>query len=411
LHQLDDAWLLRSHAAVLSKDPIVRILFTFIGGTGHFVPLVSVASAAQAMGHTVAFGCGPSMRSTVEDAGFKTFPLGTGSADPPKRMPLRPIDMVREDQEFRDRFVREGAQYRAPYSGALMKEWRPDLLVCDETDFGGMVAAERLGLPYATVLVTAAGSFIRLEVIGEALGELRVLNGLPPDPEFAMLHRYLVLSPFPPGFRDPGYPLPATAHSFRPPISTAAADLSLAWPSLRRDVPLVYFTLGTVFNLESGDLFTRVLSGLRDLKVNVIVTVGPHIDPAEFEPRPANICLVRYIAQDAILSQCSLVVSHGGSGSVSGALAHGRPAVLIPMGADQPLNAARCEQLGVARVLDPIGATPELVRAAVTEVLDNPDYRQAAERIQDEFAALPGPLHAVRLIEQLAVEKRPVLQA
>jgi UDP:flavonoid glycosyltransferase YjiC (YdhE family) len=392
----------------LRKSLIVRILFTFIGGNGHFVPLIPVASTAKAMGHAVAFGCGPSMFSTVEAADFTAFPLGTGTTDPPKRMPLRPLDSIREDQEFRDRFARQGAQYRAPQTSALCAEWRPDVLVCDETDFGSMVAAERLGLPYAAVLVMAAGSFIRPEVIGEALAELRVLNGLLPDPELTMLHRYLVLSPFPPSFRDPAYPLPLTAHSFRPTKSTIAQDLTLAWPSMLRDVPLVYFTLGTVFNLESGDLFARVLGGLRDLPVNVIVTVGQHIDPAEFEPQPANVHIERYVAQEAILSQCSLVVSHGGSGSLSGALAHGRPSVLIPMGADQPINAARCEQLGVARVLDPIEATPILVRAAVTDILENPNYRRAAERLRDEFAALPGPTHAVRLLERLAAEKRPI---
>ncbi len=349
------------------------------------------------------------MLSTVRDSGFTVFSLGKGPASPPQRMPLRPLDAVREDEEFRDRFARQGAQSRAPHSRALCAQWRPDMLVCDETDFGSMVAAEYLELPYATVLVMAAGSFIRPEVIGEALAELRALNGLLPDPELVMLRRYLVLSPFPPSFRDPMYPLPPTAYSFRPLTSTADENLRLAWPSMRRDVPLVYFTLGTVFNLESGDLFTRVLDGLRELPVNVIVTIGHHIDPAEFEPQPANVRIERYIAQEAILPKCSLVVSHGGSGSVSGALAHGRPSVLIPMGADQLLNAARCEQLGIARVLDPIGATPSLVRAAVTDVLENPNYRRAAERMRDEFAALPGPTHAVRLLERLAAEKRLIM--
>jgi MGT family glycosyltransferase len=174
-------------------------------------------------------------------------------------------------------------------------------------------------------------------------------------------------------------------------------------------VPTVYFTLGTVFNMESGDLFMRVLTGLRDLSVNVVVTVGHHIDPTEFGPQPANVYIERYIAQESILPHCSLVVSHGGSGSVIGALAHGRPSVLIPMGADQPMNAARCVQLGVARVLDPIGATPATVRAAVSAVLADPSYQQAAKRIRDEFAALPGPAHAIRLLERLATEKRPLL--
>ncbi|MGH3451936.1 MAG: glycosyltransferase [Haloechinothrix sp.] len=43
-----------------------------------------------------------------------------------------------------------------------------------------------------------------------------------------------------------------------------------------------------------------------------------------------------------VLPRCDAAVSHGGSGSVMGALAHGLPQVLFPMGADQPQNAARC---------------------------------------------------------------------
>ena len=59
---------------------------------------------------------------------------------------------------------------------ALCADWRPDLVVCDEIDFGSMIAAERLGLPYASVLVIAAGSFVRRELVGEALNT-RLVRG------------------------------------------------------------------------------------------------------------------------------------------------------------------------------------------------------------------------------------------
>ena len=71
------------------------------------------------------------------------------------------------------------------------------------------------------------------------------------------------------------------------------------------------------------------------------------------------------------------------------------------MGADQPFNAARAAQLGVARVLDPVAATPEDVRDAVAAVLEQPSYREAAGQLQAEFVALPGPAHAVSLLERL----------
>ena len=105
-----------------------------------------------------------------------------------------------------------------------------------------------------------------------------------------------------------------------------------------------------------------------------------------------------------ILPQCAVVVSHGGSGSVIGALAYGLPMVLMPMGADQPLNAARCAALGVGLALDAVAATPETVRAAVATVLADPSYRRAAERMRDEIAALPDPAHAVLLLERLGAE-------
>ncbi len=89
-------------------------------------------------------------------------------------------------------------------------------------------------------------------------------------------------------------------------------------------------------------------------------------------------------------------------------MAHGVPLVVIPMGADQPLNAKRCEELGVARVLDPVTATPELVREAVSAVLSDPGYRAAARRVANEIATLPGPAYAVTLLERLARERRPV---
>jgi UDP:flavonoid glycosyltransferase YjiC (YdhE family) len=347
------------------------------------------------------------MVTAVEAAGFPALILGRSTSSVPERLPLRPVDLEREVQEFRDHFAHKGTQRRAPLTKALCSTWQPDVLVCEETDFGSMIAAESLGLPYATVLVLAAGSFARPEVVGAVLNTVRAEHGLPSDPDLTMLSRYLVLSPFPPSYRHPAYPLPATAHSFRlllpEPVSEPAT-----WSSVLPSAPTVYFTLGTIFNLESGDLFTRVLTGLRALPVNVVVTVGHHIDPAEFGPQPANIYIEQYIPQAKVLPHCDLVVSHGGSGSVLGALAHGLPSVLIPMGADQPLNAARCKELGLAQALDPIEATPETVREAVATVLADPTYRQVAQLMRDEIAALPEPTYVIRLLERLAAEQRPL---
>lgn len=339
------------------------------------------------------------MRAYVASAGFATVQLGPkSSAGPPARLPLRAIDRAKEERDLRERFVRGAARQRVPLVTQILREVQPDVVVCDETDFGTMVGAECAGVPYASVQVIAAGSFLRPEVIGEALDEVRVEFGLSRDPGLDMLHRYLVLSPIPPSFRDPRFPPPPTLHPFRSGIESAAAIR----PSL------IYCTLGTIFNSESGDLLTTLVQGLRELGHNLLVTVGREIDIDELGEQPPHVRVEQFIPQSDVLPHCLLAVSHGGSGSVIGALAHGVPSVLVPLGADQPLNADRCADLGVARVLDPESVTPALASAAAREVLETARYRIAAQRLQGEIAELPGPGHAVALLEQLAAHRAPV---
>jgi UDP:flavonoid glycosyltransferase YjiC (YdhE family) len=383
-------------------------LFTFAGGSGHADPLVPIARALRAAGHTVAFAGRRSAAAVVEAHGFSLFAEPTGTPDgPPTISPLLELDMEREYRVLRDGYADRTARVRADRLLELSAGLDPDLIVCDEVDFGSMIAAERLGLPHATVLVNASGSFVRPDVVTEPLDALRAEHGLRPDPGLVMLSRDLVLSPFPPSFRDPAYPLPANALSLRPDgVDPTVIGVTPTWLSRLPDEPTVYFTLGTVFNVESGDLFMRVLSGLQELSINVIVTVGRQIDPEVFGPQPDNVHIERYIPQSALLPHCDLVVNHGGSGSVIGALAHGLPMVVIPMGADQSLNAARCEHLGVGIALDAVRVTPRSVRDAVTVVLDTSAYRVAAERIRDEIAALPEPDAAVPLLERLGGEER-----
>lgn len=381
----------------------MRVLFTFAGGNGHFQPLVPIARVAAAAGHTVAFAGQAAMLAAIAAAGFTAFPTGgTTLGTTAERLPLLTLDRAREERDLRDGFANRLARERATALLALCATWQPDLLVCDEIDFGAMVAAEKLGLPYASVLVIAAGSFVRQEVVGEALNTVRAAFALPPDPDLTMLSRYLVLAPFPPSYRDPAFPLPATARAIRPlTLGAGSVDNVPIWPVHWPDAPLVYFTLGTVFHVESGDLFERVLAGLRELPVNVIATVGRELDPALFGPQPPHIQLAHYIPQAELLPHCAAVIAHGGSGSVMGALAHGLPMVLLPMGADQPHNAERCVALGVALALDAVAATPESIQRAVTTILADTTYQQKAARLRDEIATLPAPIAALRLLEAL----------
>ena len=382
----------------------MRFLFAFVAGNGHFAPLVPIARSSIAAGHDVLFAAQPKMVPLVEAAGFEIMPTSRTSrfvTDDNPRKPLLLPSAEREDDTLRTRFAGTYAASRAADIVAISANWNPDLIVCDELDFGAMLAAEHLGIPHVTVFVNASGSFIRVSVISEPLNQRRAELGLSPDPDFAMLHGSLTISPFPPSYRDPAYPLPPNTYSIRPSVIDATDDVVPAWIADLEDRPTIYFTLGTIFNLESGDLFNRVLSGLRDLDANIVMTVGRDIDPAEFGPQPSNIHIERYIPQSILMPYVGLVISHGGSGTVIGALAYGLPQIVIPLAADQLINASRIVTLGLGRTLDPITLTPKQICDTVTLLLSDEPTHSAAQRLRDEIADLPPSASAIPLIEKL----------
>jgi UDP:flavonoid glycosyltransferase YjiC (YdhE family) len=315
-----------------------------------------------------------------------------------------------EDRVLRRHYATEVPRRRVGRYLELYDTWAPDLVIRDELDFAAAMLTEQLDIPHAVVLVLAAGSSIRPEVVAGPLDQLRAERGLAPDPDLAELHRGLVLSPFSPSFRDPASPLPATAHSFRAPLRSSCAerDSLPSWWARLDGRPVVHVTLGTVFATESGDLFPRLLTGLSQLPVEVVITVGRDIDPAELGFQAEHVHVERWVKQSLLLPHTDLVVSHGGSGTVTAALAHGLPQVVIAMGADQMHNANRVQALGVGRALHPVTTTPAEIRDTVAALLTDDGAQSAAQCVQREMAALPGPESALTLLENEArhVSKR-----
>ena len=88
------------------------------------------------------------------------------------------------------------------------------------------------------------------------------------------------------------------------------------------------------------------------MRARVLVTVGRHADPAELGPLPANVHVERWVAQASVMPHAAAMVAHGGAGTTLAALAAGVPLVLLPLSADQPINARRVAELGAGLALD-----------------------------------------------------------
>jgi len=394
----------------------VRALFTCNPDLGHFLPLVPFARALVEAGHEVAFATPACFRDPVDAVGIRWIRAGLENDDP-EMLAVQAARQALHGPE-RDQFVVERVfggirtQHMLADVLAIAATWRPDVLVRDTHEYGSMVASELLDIPHAKieVLVTHSARSRHTAWLLEPLQHVRAECGLRSRPIPELMDQYLVLAPFPASLAAGNSPAAPTTHRIRP-SSFDRADATLpAWVDGVESRPLIYVSLGTTFNASRGrDIFPRLLAGLRDIDAEIVLTLGHELDPADFGPQPTHVHVERFLALGALLPRCSLVLFHGGSGTLVPALAYGLPMVILPLGADQPDNAARCAQLGASRTMDQNQLAPQQVRETVLDVLRTPSYRECAERLRDEFNSLPGPQFAVELLERLARDKAPVV--
>jgi UDP:flavonoid glycosyltransferase YjiC (YdhE family) len=383
----------------------MRMLVVAAPGIGHLLPMLPLARAARDRGHDVRIASGSSLAPIAAAAGFPFVEAG------PERMEVvgraipglpqatgrrRAVLMVRHG------FAERIAATQTAVLLAASSAWRPDLIVREDMAFAGWIVADRLGTPHATVQVTAWRPRVQ-DIAREPLAALRVAHGLPPDRDLAGLFGQVFFGTRPPSLQDPDAPLPVGAMPLRPIADdqVGAADPvdDLPDPGGR---PRVVVTLGTV---DSGQrpMLRALIEGATAAGAQVVVALGA--DPSTLGPIDPDVVVRAYLPLSVVLPTTDAVVFHGGSGTLTAALAAGRPLVITPIAADQLDNADRALAAGIARVVPLAEVEPKTVRDATTAVLHDPRYRERAEAVAAEIAAMPGPDRAVEHLESI-VERR-----
>ena len=277
-----------------------------------------------------------------------------------------------------------------------------DLIVSDQLAFGGALAGERLGVPWATVAViplTLAsrdlpppGVPVRMSTgraarwrnallwqpvllanrlaIEPRLGRIRAATGLGraavrgPD---GMYSPHLVLAQGAPGLEYPRSDLPAHVHyvgRLAPPPAAAPGERPAWWPDLAaaraEGRPVVHVTQGTL-DVDPADLLRPALEGLADAPVLVVATTGGA--PADvLGPLPGNARAAAFLPHDELLPLVDVVVSNAGWGGTLAALTAGVPMVVAGATLDKPEVARRVAWSGAG--IDLRTGTPRPARCA-----------------------------------------------
>ena len=364
----------------------MRVLLSGVPAFGHLLPFAPLARAARAAGHDVALLTSGGMAAALaaDLPGVPVLPAGPMPdvlfAEVGRRTGVADAAADPQPAAVAEFFAGVRVDLSADEAVAAARDWAPDLMVCEATDFVGPLVAATLGVPWHLL---ALGPAVPPEFTAPMValaGQRLADRGLTPTPPGSYI------DPVPAALQTPGSVFPARHLPVRAEAHQRPGWTPPAAPA--RDRRRVLVTLGTVFS-DAG-LLAGIVGSLATEDVDVVATLGvtgltapstPGVDYRPFAPL-------------AELLDVDVVLCAGGSGTVLGALSRGVPLVVLPQGADQPLNAARTEAAGVAVVVH----DPDEAGAATRRVLEDPSFATAARELAAEIAAMPTPADVVAVL-------------
>lgn len=389
----------------------MRVLMTTWGMRSHFYSLVPLGWALQAAGHEVRVASHPSLAGEISRAGLAAVPLGedldfaavfAGQIGPVGRL----TDSSRHpDGRLEPAITADGGVVR--FARALLDDliafgrlFRPELLVWEPFNLAGPVAAAVLGVPGVQQLWGPDSSVTLRMDPEQTIAPLASRFGLGAG-EVSMTGQ-LVLDPVPPPMQ---VQLSASALAVRyvPYNGTAIVPQWLRGPSPSR--PRVCVTGGTSMGgskPESATDLAAVTRAVAALNVEVIVVAEPaHL--AALGRQPDNVRMADApLALRLVLPSCSVLVQHGGAGTMMTALACGVPQLVLPHVSDEHFNGERLAVTGAGTWLDGQGASHAAIRDVVTELAGDGHWRQSAAAMAELIRAMPPPAEAVPVLAALA---------
>ena len=362
-----------------------RFLFVVPPFAGHINPVLAVADELTRHGHEVAWA-GHRDPSAIADR-------------PPGLRGFAALKFLWE------RSLIPLATAMLPEVLRVAAEFRPDVVVADQQALAGALAAERLGLPWATSATTSAeltdplGDLPKVrDWLTGLLDELRTVSGAPSTVDLRF-SPHLVLAFTTMALLGQSARLPDSVRFVGPVRRAEPEESALPWPELDPDRPLVFISLGTM-NADAGERFlAHSVEALRARPGIQAVIVDPTGSIAD---APEQVIVRARVAQLAVLARADVVVCHAGHNTVCEALGNGVPLVVAPIRDDQPIIADQVTRAGAGIRLRFDHARAEQIGGAIDTVLADPAYRTAAQRVQRSFQQAGGAVTAARELIRLA---------
>ncbi len=396
-----------------TAEPRLRLLVAAFGDPGHAYPAIALGQALARRGHRVVLESWERWREAVEDA-----ELEFSAAEEYRTFPPPSPDSTEG----------AGAADAARALAPLLEELRPHLVVSDILTLAPSLAAEVAGVTRATLIphvypvqepglpFFAIGAQPPRTALGRAawaralpaleaglrrgrreLNQQRAGLGLPSltrfhggiSTELAMVATFPQLEfprTWPGGVAVTG---PMTFELPYPEITLPPGEdpLVLVAPSTSQD--------------PGNRLVRAALRALAGEPLRVVATINRE-GSGEPPEVPSNAVLVDWLSYSQVMPQASLVICHGGHGTVARALGQGVPVLASPVAGDMNETAARIAWAGVGLSVPWRFCAPGPLRWAAGQILGDPRYSMRAEAIAEWGREHDGAVRGAELVEELA---------
>ena len=417
---------------------MARIVFSPVGTLGDLHPSLAIGCVLAERGHAVVIATAPGYRERVQSAGLAFHPVRPDFADSGDL--ARVMKFAMDEKRGSEYVVRELVlpYTRAAFADLMQATEGADAIVTHMLSFAGMLVAEKRGLPridqilQPLTMLSAYDPPVMPSLLGSEwlrrlgprvwqvlwqlgihstrgwfreLDAVRAEIGLPRSsahPMFEGRSKLLNLALFPAALAPPQPDWPphtvVTGLCLYDRDEQGGGNPGALREFLDAGEPPIVFTLGSSGVWDAARFYHDAAEASAALGRRAVLLVGPL---ARNLPGvlPPGILAVDYAPHSELLPRAAANVHHGGIGTTGQAMQAGRPMVIVPFSHDQPDNAARCERLGIARVVPRRRASASRIAAALRSVLDDPAVVKRAVEIGIRTRAEGGARLAADSIE------------
>jgi rhamnosyltransferase subunit B len=421
-----------------------RVVFTTWGSFGDLHPYMALALELQERGHHAVIATSPLYREKVKAEGLAFHPVRPDLPPPDAETSAEIIRRVSDRRGgpsylFRELLVPHLRETYADTLAAATAEGGADLLVSHQVPLTAPLVAQKTGIkwissvlfpiaftsiydpptpPQLPALRTLAAThpLVARTIFGlgkwttkswvEPIQQFRHELGLPPqgNPIFEGQHSpNLVLAlfskllaqiqpDFPSNTIITGFPFYDRKDEQKPPPEL--------FRFLDEGEPPILFTLGSSLVWVARDFYRVSIEAAQKLERRALLLIGDKRNLPQTK-LPAGVAAFDYAPHSLVMPRACTVVHQGGIGTTGQALRAGQPMLVVPFGQDQPDNAHRCVRLGIGRTLSPSRFTVPRVVSELSELLDNPSYREQAAQVGQRVREENGTKRACDAIEQV----------